>query len=795
MNRLMPEVSKAAVHEEIRRIRIRIHGAVQGVGFRPFIYRLAAELGLAGWVENNAIGVQIEAEGCAAGLEKFLLRIEREKPAVARIQSLEHWFLDPVNFQEFEIRESQSGGLRQAFILPDIATCGECLAEIQDPANRRYRYPFTNCTHCGPRFSIIEKLPYDRPHTTMKKFAMCEACRAEYENPSDRRFHAQPNACAVCGPQLALWNSAGEVVAQKSAALEAAAEAIQRGKIVAVKGLGGFHLMCDARSHAAVFRLRENKRNSPKPFAVMFPSQEMAADYCHISELEDRILRSPEAPIVLLHKKEVEKGVPAFSPWVSPENPCLGVMLPYTPLHHLLMESLGFPVVATSGNRGEEPIAIDESTVLARLAGLADFYLVHDRPIARHVDDSIVRMIAGQETVLRRARGFAPLPVSVKDTLPEILAFGAHLKNAIAFSRGREIFVSQHIGDLESYETLQTFKKVIEDFTSLYDLHPLATACDLHPDYLSTRFAQLYGLPVMFVQHHLAHVFACAAENEITGPFFGVAWDGTGYGSDGTIWGGEFFRVGRRFFQRLASLRTFPLPGGDQAVREPRRSALGLPYAIGGEEIFDHDEIPMLETFSRQELSNFKVMLRNRLYSPMTSSAGRLFDAVSALLGICHHAGFEGHAPMLLEFSLDGIQTLSRYPVRIIENRGEAVWPDHLYTVDWEPMIRAILEESFCGVSKRVISAKFHNTLASAIVALAERAGEPRVLLGGGCFQNKYLVEKTTALLKAGGFQCYRPQRIPPGDGGIALGQVVGALKSMEGTGDVSGSSGKNHQH
>ncbi|MDW8241321.1 MAG: carbamoyltransferase HypF, partial [Acidobacteriota bacterium] len=515
-----------------KRLRITIRGAVQGVGFRPFVYRLANEMGLPGWVLNSPQGVFIEVEGNAPELETFLLRIEREKPPRSFIQSLEYSFLDPVGYTTFEIRHSDESGEKTALVLPDIATCSDCLREIFDPTNRRHRYPFTNCTNCGPRFTIIEALPYDRPNTTMKHFAMCNECRSEYENPLDRRFHAQPNACPRCGPHLELWDAGGKVLASHHDALGGAAAAIRDGRIVAVKGLGGFHLIVDARNEDAVVCLRRRKHREEKPFALMYPHLECVKEHCIVSELEERLLLSPESPIVLLRRRSEGRIVrSAISPSVAPGNPYLGVMLPYTPLHHLLMAELGFPVVATSGNLSDEPICTDEQEALERLAGIADLFLIHNRPIARHVDDSVVRVMMGRELVLRRARGYAPLPIAncgVTDSqgTPSLVqegtssptsmfAVGAHLKNTIAVSVGSQVFVSQHIGDLETAEAFEAFQRVIKSFHDLYNLRPSAVACDAHPDYLSTHYARRNGLPVISVQHHYAHVLSCMAENEL----------------------------------------------------------------------------------------------------------------------------------------------------------------------------------------------------------------------------------------------------------------------------------------
>ena len=582
---------------------------MQGVGFRPFVFRLAEELKLAGWVNNSPQGVFIEVEGPRATLENFLLRLETEKPPRSFIQSLESSWLDAVGFKKFEIRESETGGGKTALVMPDIATCPDCLREIFDPKNRRHRYPFTNCTNCGPRFSIIESLPYDRANTSMKQFAMCPQCQAEYDDPRNRRFHAQPNACPVCGPRLELLEcgvgsplSKREHVRALQAsddALLAAAKAIRAGKIVAVKGIGGFHLMVDARNEAAVKRLRERKHREEKPFALMFPSLESVKAVCEVSPLEERLLRSPEAPIVLLRRVKSQIQISNLKlPEVAPGNPNLGVMLPSNPLHHLLMAELGFPVVATSGNLSDEPICTDEREALERLGGIADVFLVHNRPIVRHVDDSIVRVMLGREMVLRRARGYAPLPIhrlkrSLKSRTSDssncskpILAVGAHLKNSVALSVGNQVFISQHIGDLETEPANTAFRRVIADFEKLYDAKPEIIAADLHPDYLSTKFAKLTAKRrsrgkrtvagrrphVVGVQHHIAHVLSCMAENEIGPPALGVSWDGTGYGLDGTIWGGEFFQIADSKVERIAHLRPFRLPGGDKAVREPRRA-------------------------------------------------------------------------------------------------------------------------------------------------------------------------------------------------------------------------------
>ncbi|MEP7248687.1 MAG: carbamoyltransferase HypF [Spartobacteria bacterium] len=742
-----------------------VRGAVQGVGFRPFVYRMAMELGLQGWVVNSAQGVFIEIEGAPESLSDFARRLKAEKPARAIIQSCESSHLDAVGYDNFEIRESTDGGGKTALILPDLATCADCLREILSPNDRRFRYPFTNCTNCGPRFSIIEALPYDRANTSMKKFAMCADCTREYRDPGDRRFHAEPTACPVCGPRLQLWNSLGESVAEVDDALRETAKQIRAGKIVALKGLGGFQLLVDARNHNAVLDLRARKQREEKPFAVMFPSLDQVRACAQVTELEEQLLTSPEAPIVLSRRSAAGE----LSPAVAPANPNLGVMLPYTPLHHLLLRELGFPVVATSGNLSDEPICIEENEALGRLRGLADFFLVHDRPIVRHVDDSIVRLMAGREMVMRRARGYAPLPITLKCSQKTVLAVGAHLKNCVALSVERNVFVSQHIGDLATREAHDAFTRSVADLSRLYDAQPDLIAHDLHPEYLSTKHALQQPGRKVGVQHHWAHIASCMAENELEPPLLGVAWDGTGYGTDATIWGGEFFLIEENSYRRVAHLRTFRLPGGDAAVREPRRSALGLLHEILGEELWAEPEV--LANFTSAELKTLRGMLRKNVNSPLTSSAGRLFDGVAALAGLRPGSTFEGQAAMELEFAVVGGSEES-YPFTLRETKP--------LVIDWEPGLRALLEDRLQNIGAGVIATRFHNMLADAILAVARHFAQTKVALSGGCFQNRYLTERVINQLRAEGFQPYWPQRVPPNDGGIALGQVWAATSSIE---------------
>lgn len=762
-----PVTSKIEIDaDRVARVRVEIRGAVQGVGFRPFVYQLAVGMNLRGWVRNGPLGVTLEAEGSRADLDRFLLRLGSESPPNARIHGMEPVFLDALGHADFAILESESGGSKCAWVLPDIATCAECRAEIFDPADRRYRYPFTNCTHCGPRFTLIESLPYDRRNTTMRRFVMCADCQQEYEDPADRRFHAQPNACPVCGPSLSWVGSSGKGETRGGEALDAAIQSLRGGAIVAVKGLGGFHLMTDARNEQAVARLRQRKHREEKPFALMAPGMDWVRTHCRVSPLEEKLLAAPEAPIVLLEKI----GDGGVAEGIAPgRNPCLGILLPHTPLHHLLLRELGFPLVATSGNVSEETVCTDNAEALKKLAPMVDGLLLHDRPIARHADDSIVRLVAGRELVLRRARGFAPLPIRLEEPVPPLLAVGGHLKNTVALSVGDLVFVSQHVGDLESAETYDAFARTSRDLSRLYESAPVGVACDLHPDYLSTRFAREAGLPVIGVQHHFAHVVACMAENGVRGPALGIAWDGTGYGPDGTLWGGEFLRVqwGRRTWTRCGHFRSFPLPGGEKAVREPRRAALGFLHALGR----DPSAFAVALGFSENETRVLLGMLKKNINCPLTCGVGRLFDVAAALTGLREVSRFEGQAAMDLEFTLpERRSTDAAYPVAVEPDPTGKGW-----IVDWQPMGENLLADRKRKFPVAEISAKFHNGLARAAVEMYRRAEENCVVLSGGCFQNRYLLETTVRELQRAGARVYWPQRIPPNDGGLALGQCVAA--------------------
>ena len=768
----------ASVRLSQARLKMTIRGAVQGVGFRPFVYRLATELELNGWVNNTTSGVLLEVEGEREKLDCFLLRVEREKPAISFIQSLESSFADPVGYAGFEIRSSDGGEKKTALVMPDIATCPECLGEIFDPRNRRFGYPFTNCTNCGPRYTIIEALPYDRPQTAMKKFTMCAECAREYHDPGDRRFHAQPNACPNCGPQLELWSMEGAVLARRGAALEEAAEALRQGKIVGVKGLGGFHLMTDARNEDAVRRLRERKHREEKPFALMLPAAEDVLRECELTALEERLLRSPESPIVLARRRSSIAST--LAPSVAPGNPMLGVMLPYTPLHHLLMRALGFAVIATSGNLSDEPICTDEHEALKRLHEIAELLLVHDRPILRHVDDSIVRVMAGREMVMRRARGFAPLPVLLEEEMeeeemPTVLAVGAHQKNTVALSVGRQVFLSQHIGDLETAQASAAFESVVESLKKLYEVQPEMVACDLHPNYISTGYAQRVCAHPAGVQHHYAHVLACMAENAVKAPALGVAWDGSGWGPDGTVWGGEFLKIDEYGYSRVARLRPLRLAGSERAVREPRRCGLSVLFETLGEQAFEREGLSPVHAFSAPDRRIVAAMLRQGLNSPWASSVGRLFDAVASLIGLRQLARYEGQAAMELEWLAAQSTESSTYDFEMTAPVNDTA-PAEL---DWAPMVRGIVADLARKTKPNAMARKFHNTLAEMIARVASNYEGLPLALSGGCFQNRLLTELTVERLQADGVKMYWHQRVPPNDGGIALGQVMAAARQF----------------
>ena len=744
-----PKEIKLATAAPIRieRLRVVLRGAVQGVGFRPTVYRLAQMLQLAGWVRNSNAGLEIEVEGDAERLEDFLRKLDEERPRAAVVTTSEISRMAVAGDTAFKILSSEEDASKTAAVLPDLAMCPECLQELFNPADRRFGYAFTNCTRCGPRYTIISDIPYDRPKTTMRGFLLCPDCRREYEAPNDRRFHAQPNACPVCGPRV--WLIPGHE--ECAGAIAQAAEALARGEILALKGLGGFQLLVDARNSEAVTGLRQRKHREEKPFALLMPTLECIRQYCMVSAAEEELLSAQAAPIVLLRPKE---GCD-LAPEVAKSSPYLGVMLPYSPLHHLLMREYPFPIVATSGNRAEEPIAIDNEEARERLRDIADVFLLHDRPIARPCDDSVARVSGGRPQLLRRARGYAPLPVVVPYDLPRVLAVGGHLKNTVAIAVDRQVFLSQHIGDLDALESRQAFERAIEDLCRLYCFKPEAVACDLHPDYASTQWALASGLPVVQVQHHNAHVAACAAENGVVTDYLGVAWDGAGYGVDGTIWGGEFFLASKHGFERIAHLRQFRLPGGEAAIRDCSRSAASLIWETRG-----------AEGAGRVVSPGIRAMLERGIHSPLTSSVGRLFDAVAYLSGVADRNRFEGQAAMCLERAIGGIRSTESYEIASQSGIG-----------DWASLIEALQSDVKAGASAGLIAAKFHNALANWILAVAQTTDVCNVVLSGGVFQNTYLAERTTMLLETHGFRAFTHHQVPANDGGISLGQAVLAGK------------------
>ncbi|MEO1240422.1 MAG: carbamoyltransferase HypF [Pseudomonadota bacterium] len=747
-------------------MRIDITGAVQGVGFRPFLYRLAQKEGVNGAVWNTSSGVSAKLEGVSKRIECYLDRITLEAPAHADIWSMEMRPATPTGRQGFTIEDTNNTGALHASLLPDIAVCADCLADISDPLNRRYRYPFTSCTHCGPRYSILTALPYDRANTTMTDFEMCAPCQAEYQDAGDRRFHAQPIACPDCGPSLSLKNRDGQKLARYDEALNQTMEALRKGCIVALKGLGGYQLVCDAANDKAVAVLRQRKHRPRKPLAVMFPSLEAIEQECLLSQTERALIDGYEKPITLVHNRNTG----ALSEDLAPDNPTLGVMLPYTPLHWLLLQGFGRPLVATSGNLSSEPIAIDDDDARARLSCIADYFLTHNRPIARRVDDSVARIAAGRPLVLRRARGYAPALVKVKGTAP-LVALGGHQKNTIAKTVGDMAYVSPHIGDLDTIEAHAAFEHALADFTSLHEGSRARFIIDNHDDYFPSQFAKRTGADLIRIQHHHAHVYAVMAEHGIDPPALGVAWDGAGAGKDGTVWGGEFFDISENAARRIAHLAPFPLPGGEAAMRDPRRAAFGLAVVAGEQYPAIVHKVTGLLAIDGKEQQLFTQMIRRKMNTPLTSSIGRLFDGVATLLDLCDHNSFEGEAAMALEFEAEKSETAYAYQIDIaVLGDGAPV------QLNWTEMLAAIIADMDEKLSKATIARKFHNALADAIVAIASQARRQTVILSGGCFQNRLLLERTIARLKQTGFTPVWPKRLPPNDGGLSLGQIYGGM-------------------
>ena len=762
------------------RTSIRVEGVVQGVGFRPFVYSLATRLGLAGWVGNDVDGVFAEVEGPAEHIRDFLAALQRDAPPLARVERVSARPMDPDGRPGFAIVASAAAGPRRALVSADSATCADCLRELADPADRRFGYPFINCTNCGPRFTIVRGVPYDRPLTTMAAFAMCAACAAEYHDPADRRFHAQPVCCPACGPRLRLLAADGTELSGPDGALAAAVAALRAGQVLAVKGLGGYHLAADAASEEAAARLRARKHREDKPFAVMAADLAAAGGLCEVDDVAAGLLASPRRPIVLLPRRDTGTGqaagtgaappaaeVSPLAAAVAPGNRQLGVLLPYTPLHHLLLRDFGRPVVLTSGNVSDEPIAYQDADALERLGGLADVFLTHDRPIHIRTDDSVVRPFRGREAVLRRSRGYVPEPLAVASRFGRpVLACGAELKNTFCLGRGDRAFVSHHVGDLENYETLRSFTEGIAHFRRLFDVTPQIVAHDLHPDYLSTRYAlEQDGCVLAGVQHHHAHIASCLADNGEAGPVIGVAFDGTGYGPDATIWGGEFLVADLADAERAGHLAGVPMPGGATAIRHPWRMAaayLGAAFPGGLPAGLD------VATRNSGAWDSVLTLARRGVNAPVTSSAGRLFDAVAALLGVRDSINYEGQAAVELE-QLASTSRHDPYPAAITDGRP--------LTVAGCDLVRAAAEDLLAGVPRAVIGARFHQGVAAMIGAacglLRDRSGLGTVALSGGVFQNLLLLGTVVDLLEGSGFRVLTHSRVPPNDGGISLGQAV----------------------
>ncbi|MCL2150158.1 MAG: carbamoyltransferase HypF [Dehalococcoidia bacterium] len=753
--------------------RISIFGVVQGVGFRPFIYQLAQRHQLRGWVRNTSGYVEIAAEGPVASLEAFTQDIEHQAPPAAHIQHLAFEDAPLRNLDDFSIRESLPRPDEYQLISPDLATCADCQREIFDPANRRYRYPFTNCTNCGPRFTIIEDIPYDRPRTTMRAFTMCSACQQEYDDPSDRRFHAQPNACPICGPKIKLVDARGNEILGDP--LSQTATILREGGIIALKGLGGFLLACDATNEDAVSLLRTRKRRPSRPFAIMLRDLDKVKEYCTISSAEEALLRSPAAPIVLLKIQGK-----ALAPAVAPGLGYLGAMLPYTPLHHLLVQEADRPLVMTSGNLSEEPIARDNHEATARLGKIADYFVFHDRDIYVRYDDSVAMCTAEKISLIRRARGYAPHPIKLSFKAPRILACGAELKSTFCLTRDDYAFISQHVGDLENDATLANYEELIEVYQRLFRTMPELIACDLHPDYLSTQYAlktaARSALPLISIQHHHAHIASLLTEHSYSQPVIGVIFDGTGYGTDGTVWGGEFLHADISRYRRLAHLEYLPLPGGDAATRKPYRIAAAYLCHLWGTEGFA--TASRLVSLDHTELEIIKTQLDRRLNTLLTSSAGRLFDAVAALVGIRQVIDYEAQAAIELEMAA----TSNELP-------DERVYPfgipdDDSADIRLAPLFRAIIADIDAGCRPAEIARRFHRSTALMIAKVCHKlsgeTGITTVGLSGGCFQNRLLLEMTTAALGREGLQVLSHRQVPPGDGGIALGQAAIAAEAFK---------------
>ena len=764
------------MNEKVR-ARLLVYGVVQGVGFRPFVDRFAQENHLYGWVLNASSGVEIEAEGKRKDVKKFVEGFSENAPPISLITHIDVSYLPPAGYKSFVIKKSIVQPQEFTLISPDMATCGDCLKELQDPKDRRFGYPFINCTNCGPRYTITKDIPYDRPKTTMKKFVMCPLCKNEYRDITDRRYHAQPNACPDCGPEIRLLDSQGNKV-EGDGIISKAKNLLLEGNILAVKGLGGFHLVCDAQNEDAVKTLRQRKRREEKPFALMVYSIEKSKSLCFISKEEEKSLLSMKRPIVLLKKKKAS----LLAPSVAPKSKDLGVMLPYTPLHYLLMDGPYLALVMTSGNISQEPIVISNEEALERLKGIADYYLLHNRDIYTRSDDSVVYIANKSETMLRRSRGYCPLPIHLGCQVERILACGGELKNTVCLTRDKDAFVSQYIGDLENLEAFTFFEHTINKMKRILKVNPRIIAYDMHPDYLSTKYAQeISGYDRKIpVQHHHAHVASCMAENGIKKKVIGIAWDGTGYGEDECVWGGEFLVADFCFFERKAFFSYLPMPGGDKAIKEPYRMAISYLYQTFGDNLMDL-ALPFLYQMDSKKLSAILETLKKRINSPLTSSAGRLFESIAAMVGVRNKNTFEGQAAIELEYLAS----------TIFQKKNSKVYPYVInniashYQIDVTPMIKQIVQEIINQKSSAEIAFAFHITMTRIAVdvcrKIREKCGINSVVLSGGVFQNRLLLSLLMEKLGEQGFDYYIQKKVPANDGGISLGQAaVAHFKSIE---------------
>ena len=748
------------------RYKVTIQGIVQGVGFRPFVYQQALARRLTGYVANTSHGVDLEVEGKQEDLDDFIRILRQDPPPLSHITSLQVQPLPVQGDPDFNILKSQAQKTRSALISPDVAVCPDCLRELRDPGDRRYRYPFINCTNCGPRYTIIKDIPYDRARTTMAAFALCPECSAEYHDPLNRRFHAQPNACWTCGPRTALLDGAGRPIDCEDPIAETA-RLLREGRVVAIKGLGGFHLAVEAVQEEAVRRLRQRKHREEKPLALMCPDLDRVREFARVDAEEEAALVSRERPIILLKKREPGLIAPA----VAPGNQYYGVMLPYTPLHYLLLDHGFSALVMTSGNLSEEPICIDNEEAFLRLKGIADSFLVHNRDIHLRSDDSIVQQVSGSLRQLRRSRGFVPVPVFLAEPLAPVLACGAELKNTVCLTKGNRAFISQHVGDLENLETLHFFKQTIDHLKQILQIEPEVIAYDLHPDYLSTRYAlEQEGVELIGVQHHFAHLVGCLAEHGLNEKVIGLTLDGSGFGLDGRIWGGEVLVGDCGSFERCGHFAYLPLPGGARAIKEPWRMAVSYLYQAYGEDLRNLP-LPLLKRIDRSKIEILVRMIQQGINSPLTSSCGRLFDGVAALIGLRDTVAFEGQAAMELEM-IQGREGEAPYDFEVLKS------PEALQILP-QPIIRGVVEDVRQGASKERISRRFHRTLVEVLTRvcriLRDDRGLGKVALGGGVFQNRTLLTEMEARLRAEGFQVFSKSLVPSNDGGISLGQAVAA--------------------